>query len=600
MESPFALPAQHRIEKPLASQDALPRALVRDLNSNLLTLALTTGGAHAERLLARKGLRHRHLALINTSTKEEDRSTFLAEYVPGTTLWEARASKPIDPFKALIWFTRLLEALAAVHEAPAVHGAISPLSIMVEPEGRAIAPVLTQLAAPAIGAYASPERLAGEAPCAADDTWSLLACLYFAITGQPPFGNESSEKVRERVPLGKLAPLSQWGVNEPELERLFAAAFQADAGRRLTKITRIREAFDRIERGESLPASLFVGDALSLRPRNLLPENEPLVWDEKAVLADMHGAAPRGPQASLGPDITLGPQISIGPDDSIWPAAVGEPSPKPRATARTKSSAPPPFARKKRPLWPLAFLAGAGAAAVVAAVVMSRNEPEPAPEVAPVPSSIKPLAAKPATKTEVPFSREQCLLSYFPNATFTGSPNLDFFCQTKKFSEGTSLLFALVRAHAERKVQESAPPIAEDARAKEPRRGEKADAGPDPALLAALPYQGELGWYDLAAAAIMKRNCCDKGAQNIDLERTLGYCPQLGDVVQGLADASSQPGDLSPQARRFDEAVTCLITTKTAHSFGYEGVPTPENRAAFQRFLTYAAVSDAKRSALRK
>ncbi len=606
MDSPFASSPQYRIEKLLGSEDGLQRALARDLNSNTETVVLVTDGAHARRLLARKGLKHRHLATLLSCAEGTAAPTFVAEHVPGITLAEARAKHPIDAFKALIWFTRLLEALAALHEEPAVHGAVSPLSIIVEPEQRAIAPVLTQLLVPALGAYCSPERLSGEAPTPADDTWSLLSSLYFAITGKPPFGSESSEKIRERVQARQMEALSEAGVEEPELERLFIAAFHPDPSRRLTKLTRIRDAFDKIERGEQLPGSLFIGDAPSLRPRSPGVENEPIVFNEQAVLSTLRGAAegllgaPRPKQTSLGPDITLGPQLSIGPGDSLWPAATE----MAEATAKVKrprpSSGPPPFAKKKAPAWPLAFAAGVGVAAVVAGVVFSRSESDVAvlPQAAiPTPPT---LNAKPLPKPSTQLSSEQCLLSYFPTATFLGSPSLEFFCQTKNFLQGTSLLFALVRAHAAKKVEANTPPPAEDARAPEPRKSDKPDAGVEPALLAALPYQAELGWYDLAAAAIMKRNCCSKPEQNIDLERTPGYCPQLTDVVQALADASALPGDLSPQARRFDEAVTCLITTKVPHGFGYEAAPTLESRAAFQRFLTYAAVSDAKRSAFRK
>ncbi len=604
MDSLFASSPQYRIEKLLGSEDGLQRALARDLNSNTESVVLVTEGAHARRLLARKGLKHRHLATLLSCVEGAGAPTFVAEHVPGLTLYEARAKQPIDAFKALIWFTRLLEALAALHDEPAVHGAVSPLSIIVEPEQRAIAPVLTQLLVPALGAYCSPERLSGEAPTPADDTWSLLSSLYFAITGKPPFGSESSEKIRERVQARQMGALSEAGVDEPELERLFVAAFHPDPSRRLTRLTRIRDAFDKMERGEQLPGSLFVGDAPSLRPRSPGQENEPIVFNEQAVLSTLRGAAeaglggPRPKQASLGPDITLGPQLSIGPGDSLWPAATEIADAAAKVRRPRRSSGPPPFAKKKAPAWALAFAAGVGVAAVVVGLVFSRSESEVAVSTqlaVPTPSTPN---AKPLPKQQL--SSEQCLLSYFPTASFVGSPSLEFFCQTKNFSQGTSLLFALVRAHAAKKVEANTPPPAEDARAPEPRKSDKPDAGVDPALLAALPYQAELGWYDLAAAAIMKRNCCGKPEQNIDLERTPGYCPQLTDVVQALADASALPGDLSPQARRFDEAVTCLITTKVPHGFGYEGAPTPESRAGFQRFLTYAAVSDAKRSAFRK
>ena len=69
----------------------------------------------------------------------------------------------------------------------AVHGELSPASILVRDEGVEIVPPAagdrTQY-----GQHASPERILGKAPTPESDVFSLGAILYHALAGRPPFG----------------------------------------------------------------------------------------------------------------------------------------------------------------------------------------------------------------------------------------------------------------------------------------------------------------------------------------------------------------------------------------------------------------------------
>jgi hypothetical protein len=92
----------------------------------------------------------------------------------------------------------------------------------------------------------------------------------------------------------------------------------------------------------------------------------------------------------------------------------------------------------------------------------------------------------------------------------------------------------------------------------------------------------------------MRRACC-ASAPPVILPETPGWCEQLQSAVRQIADDSGRSGDLAPSARSFDKAVTCLFANHIARPYSYGGSPTPGQRAAFQRFLSLAAISEAKR-----
>jgi hypothetical protein len=79
------------------------------------------------------------------------------------------------------------------------------------------------------------------------------------------------------------------------------------------------------------------------------------------------------------------------------------------------------------------------------------------------------------------------------------------------------------------------------------------------------------------------------------LPETSGWCEQLQTVVRRIADDSGKAGDLAPDARSFDKAVSCLFANKVARVYGYEKAPSDANRQAFQQFLSRAAISEARR-----
>ncbi len=86
----------------------------------------------------------------------------------------------------------------------------------------------------------------------------------------------------------------------------------------------------------------------------------------------------------------------------------------------------------------------------------------------------------------------------------------------------------------------------------------------------------------------------------VNLPKTNGWCAQLGDVVEDLAEDSARSADLAPRVKRFDRAVECLYANRTMIPYeDYMSRPLDDTqRNALQNFLSLAAMSEAKRRKL--
>src|SRR5581483_3828580 len=120
-----------------------------------------------------------------------DAKIVIAEYVEGRSLQQRLDAGPVALESAVEWTTSIADALATLHAHGAVHGALSPRSLLVIRPEPAVVPLLTHLLVPPSGAYCSPERVTGEGPSEADDVWALAATLYTALARRPPFQGAS-------------------------------------------------------------------------------------------------------------------------------------------------------------------------------------------------------------------------------------------------------------------------------------------------------------------------------------------------------------------------------------------------------------------------
>jgi hypothetical protein len=211
------LGGRYSLERPLLSSPGDRRWMAIEAASGRLVVVAVFDPGRLSTLLPARGVKHRHLGTLIDIVKEFDPAAFpsdvklpagagaaVAEHTPGRTLRAVLEGGALHPAKAVAWVLRLAEAVQLMHSAGAVHAAISPRSVIAEPEGRAIAPVLSQLIAPPIGGFCPPERLRGSAETASDDVWALCATLYTALTGKAPFSGSTRDALLKAM-LGKPA-----------------------------------------------------------------------------------------------------------------------------------------------------------------------------------------------------------------------------------------------------------------------------------------------------------------------------------------------------------------------------------------------------------
>lgn len=539
---------------------------------------------------AAQGTRHLHLAaIVDVIAKAEpdevpggllsqhpDTAIVAAELVAGRTLRGQLKTGRMPPFKAVAWALRLVEALRVVHQKGGIHGAISPRSIVVEPAGRAIAPVLAQLVAPPIAGFCSPERLEGGGPTPEDDVWALHAVLYSAMTGVAPHDGDARALLAS-ARSGTFRPLSSYGIEEPILQRILERGLFGEASRRVKHLSDVAAALDSWERGQdpgAPPARQGIGRLFIHCPE---PFGGPVL--EGSSLPD--GEVLTTPEPLSEPDASVPGLGMAGPEP---PGAGAHPGVRPDHSGRGHA----PRSKRIRTAGWVALGAGSLVAAVVTLLVTGRertNDGAAAPSIPELPAVNSGPASDGVAPAELSPAEMQaaCIRSYFE----TGTPldqheNFDFVCNEKDFRIAARRLFDLAY----------------------PRPEPKPRPAPSEPVAGGVVVRGEgdrhaLGWFELPAAAVIRTTCC-AGPEPVNLPQTAGLCQQLQAQVRLFAEASKKPVDLGAQERHFLDAVQCLYSTGTERPYVYQVLPTTVQRQAFQRFLSHAAESDAKRSKMKR
>jgi hypothetical protein len=234
-----------------------------------------------------------------------------------------------------------------------------------------------------------------------------------------------------------------------------------------------------------------------------------------------------------------------------------------------------PFEKKRR-VWPIVAGAAAMGGLGVYVALSAGGAPSSTAAAAPPPPVAAPkprVAEKP--KVSPAETRATCVRSYFPERAFASGTDFSSVCDEGDFREASKRLFTMVKQQplAARPAPEGGAAVAKSA----------ADSA-----------NVSLGWYELPAAAIIRKSCCT-GASAVVLPETVGWCEQLQSAVRRIADDSEKAGDVAPGARAFDKAVTCLYVHRINRPYTYERPPSEPQRREFQRFLSLAAISEARR-----
>ncbi len=157
--------------------------------------------------LALSKLNHPGIATIYDFDTQDGVDFLVMEYIPGMTLSEKLAGRPLAEKEVLALGVQLAEALAAAHAEGVVHRDVKPGNLRVTGNGRLKVldfglaklrlPVVPSAATESIDQtlamtgtlpYMAPEQLLGEEADARTDIHSAGAVLYEMATGQRPFG----------------------------------------------------------------------------------------------------------------------------------------------------------------------------------------------------------------------------------------------------------------------------------------------------------------------------------------------------------------------------------------------------------------------------
>ncbi len=225
-------------------------------------------------------LNHPHIATIYEEI-EDDRSVgyLVLEYVPGQTLAERIAKKPLKLEEALTIGLQIAEAVAAAHEHDVIHRDLKPGNIKITPEGKV--KVLDFGLAKAIGgeaidqqstvtepgrvigtpAYMSPEQARGKPTDKRSDIWSFGCVLYEMLTATVPFKGETISDTLANI----LQTNPDWQTlpetTPTNIRVLLRRCLEKDPRRRLHDISDIR-----IEISETLTQPATLPPIIEARP----------------------------------------------------------------------------------------------------------------------------------------------------------------------------------------------------------------------------------------------------------------------------------------------------------------------------------------------
>lgn len=290
-----------------------------------------------------KLLSHPSIVRVLELHQDEGRSFMTMELVQGQLLSQLLRDWTMMPQSLAHKILRkCAEALHYAHSQNVVHGDFKPGNVFITPEeearivdfGTAAGPTLSDSRIPAgTPTYASPEVLSGQTPDVRDDVFSFACVAYEVLTGQHPFGRQSSLQARDAAKI----PPRAWNLSTTQwLSLLSALSWQRDQRPASVEDLLTRLALEQpetpapvqIDPEEAVPAEL---------PADLMPKQRSwgfFAFIACALLVTLFAFQRRNAQ-----------EDGTTPAPAIVPAAASSPAtsaPEPTATPEVEAAAPAP------------------------------------------------------------------------------------------------------------------------------------------------------------------------------------------------------------------------------------------------------------------
>jgi outer membrane protein assembly factor BamB len=348
-------------------------------------------GRFRREVAAARAVNGGYAAPVIAAGPDDDPPWLATAYVPGPSLQEAvTATGPLPEDAALKLAAGLAEALRAIHACGLVHRDLKPGNVLLAADGprvidfgiaRALdGTVLTAAESALDTPFMSPEQAQGLPTGPASDVFSLGGVVYFAATGDGPFGTGHPAVMLYRIMH-----------TEPDLDRLppglrdlAAACLDKDPARRpapaelATTLTGSAPPEASPAAFWPVPIARLIADHQSRPAADLPSDADPRPAAEQPSAAEPEAAAaPPEPEAAAAPPE---PEAAVAPPE---PEAAAAP-PEPEAAA-----APPEPEAAAAPPEPEAAAAPPEPEAADA-------QPDEPPPAVPLPAELLPDAAAPA------------------------------------------------------------------------------------------------------------------------------------------------------------------------------------------------------------
>jgi serine/threonine protein kinase len=244
--------------------------------------------------LALSKLNHPNIATIYDFDTQAGVDFLVMEYIPGTTLSEKLAARPLPEKEVIRLGIQLAEGLSAAHEHGVVHRDLKPGNLRLTPDGRlkildfglaklrlpVTATAVTESLSETQGAvgtlpYMAPEQVLGEDIDARTDIHAAGSVLYEMATGQRPFA-----EVEPALLIGAIVrrtPQPPSALNprvSPEMERILGKCLE-------------KEPDNRYQSAKELDVDLR---RLGVRPLSIAPASTKprgTTWRRTKILAGM-------------------------------------------------------------------------------------------------------------------------------------------------------------------------------------------------------------------------------------------------------------------------------------------------------------------------
>ena len=198
---------------------------------------------------ATAALSHPNIAALYEIGKDQDQLFLVFEFVPGETLKNTIAGRPMNPRRAIDLAVQIADALADAHAEGIVHRDIKPDNILVTPKGNAkildfglatwtasgaerdhAATRMDTAAGTTLGtvAYMSPEQALGERVDHRTDIFSLGIVIFEMLTGKLPFSGPTPTALALQI-VQAPAPLPS------SINRSLPVEFDAIVGKAMAK-----------------------------------------------------------------------------------------------------------------------------------------------------------------------------------------------------------------------------------------------------------------------------------------------------------------------------------------------------------------------------